>query len=94
MREGALLILGSRLNQVNLNYIQKKLNECCDKYGGRCDRCPDEQLCVLGYDMRCGLGEVKCSMCKELVPLNDYCSECGALLKKSELSGIRIWSRG
>jgi len=79
-REGASFITSSRVNRVNLNYIVKRLEGCCDRYGGFCDDCPDLELCVKKFDERCSLGETICSRCKEPVPLTKYCSNCGELL--------------
>ena len=54
MRPGAMLVTSERVNRVNLNYIVRKLNACCDFEGGVCDGCPDKKICVDAYDHRCG----------------------------------------
>ncbi len=61
MRPGAELVTSSRVRKVNLNYIVRRLEACCNKYGKApsegyrvCDGCPDMKVCVEGYDDRCG----------------------------------------
>ena len=56
MREGADFMVSKRVRKVNLTYIKKRLTECCDKYGGTCEGCPDLEICVRKFDMRCELG--------------------------------------
>ena len=82
MRIGAELVNSKRVIKVNLNYIVKRLEACCDIHGGYCGDCPDLEVCRKKYDDRCGLGETICPYCgKEVLRLR-LCSECGASLKK------------
>lgn len=80
MREGAELVTSLRAKNINLNYIVKKLEACCDKYSGVWDSCPDLKECVEAFDERCSQGEIICRACGERVVKNKYCSNCGELL--------------
>jgi hypothetical protein len=57
LREGAEFITSKAPNKVNINYIVKRLEACCDQNGGFCDGCPDLEMCVRAFDERCGLGK-------------------------------------
>ena len=75
MRKGAELVISKRVNRVNLNYIVRQLDKCCKENDN--DSCPDMAICVEGYDKRCGLGEIECPFCKEMVLPTASCSGCG-----------------
>ena len=77
MRKGAELVTSKRVNRVNLNFIVRQLDKCCKKNDGWYGNCPDTAICVDAYDTRCGLGEVKCPFCKEMVLPTASCSGCG-----------------
>lgn len=80
-REGASYLSSPRVNRVTLEVLIGKLNECCDKYKGERGDCPDQDVCVEGFDARCQPIDVKCSSCGETVPRKRYCEACGERVK-------------
>ena len=67
-----------RAKNVNVNYIVKRLEACCDQNGGYCQGCPDLEPCVKAYDARVIHADNHCDVCgKVLGSGRKACLKCG-----------------
>ncbi len=70
---------------MNLDSVVRRLNACSELHEHGCEDCPDKEVCVKEYDIRCAEGETVCPYCGDSVPRLKFCSQCGKQINKGPM---------
>jgi len=55
VREGMKFLKSEEVGGMDFDSVVRRLEECCDAYGGSCDGCPDKVKCVSTFDRRASM---------------------------------------